>query len=83
MYAAPFALLATLVGSSYAQLSADFVASLRNAGTAPERLALLKDEDVSLSLPPQAVMILTSFPSFYLTSIMPPQASSWAQGVTL
>jgi hypothetical protein len=46
MYAAPFALLATLVGSSYAQLSADFVASLRNAGTAPERLALLKDEDL-------------------------------------
>ena len=41
------ALFAALVGSVYAQLSAAFVGQLRDAPTASQRLALLKDEDVS------------------------------------
>lgn len=54
MYSSPslkFALFAALLGSAFAQLNETFVASLRNAGTAPQRLALLSDSDVSAAVP--------------------------------
>lgn len=58
-------LLASLVSSIYAQLlSADLVGQLRNAPTAPQRIALLKDSDVRvLFLPPTAILICV--PSLY------------------
>jgi hypothetical protein len=42
-------IIAALVGSAYAQSSGDLVTQLRNAPTAPQRLALLKDSDVCVS----------------------------------
>ena len=58
-------LLASLVSSIYAQLlSADLVGQLRNAPTAPQRIALLKDSDVRVPfLPPTAILICV--PSLY------------------
>jgi len=40
------ALFAAFIGSAYAQLSAAFVGELRDAPTAPQRLAQLQDEDL-------------------------------------
>lgn len=58
-----FALFAALLGSAFAQLNEALVASLKNAGTAPQRLALLSDSDVSAAVPSH----------LFLSNIPPPQ----------
>ena len=50
------ALLVALAGSASAQLSAGLVAQLKDAPTAPQRLALLKDSDVGDTVPLHSTM---------------------------
>jgi hypothetical protein len=77
MYAiAPFkaALLASLVSSICAQLlSADLVGQLRNAPTAPQRLALLKDSDVRFLFLPHTTILIRG-PSSYSILLSPLRA---------
>lgn len=67
------ALFAAFVGSVCAQLSAAFVGQLRDAPTATQRLAQLKDEDVS-AYAFSVCRHLNNHPSSFSTFWVPLQA---------